>query len=309
MILRICDLVPASPRLDRSSAPPAFTGYPASLTDALATNGAFVGALLPNSRTAVTAINRAIKTPHFIAPSATTANARLYSSVALAVDRGVLFFCGSDLVRHPVAYLQRHGEIGTQIGEVARSYQPPTHHVLSSRSALGWFYLLGRLEPVIRGFRPLSDVDISALPRKLTRRSSEDWLRSLVPLDVAAEIADLLRAVRDNRVPGAIRPNPVFGGLGWITGSDGDWIAGDTLVELKCTVGGLQRNHVAQLLCYYAFDQLCSAPEQRFGFSSLALCLPRQRCTIVGSIDAWLAAFGGPTLFELPRFVQGWCSE
>jgi len=309
VILQVGKLVPASTGRGTSGVPPAFNGHPASLTTAFATNGAFVGALLPNSRMAVTAINRAINTPNLVAPCLTTTSARLHSAVALAVDRGVLYFYCSDVVRRPVARLQRHGRIGKRIAAIAMSYKPPARRVLSSRSAIGWFYLLGMLEPIIRGFRPLSDVDVSALPRRPTRESANDWLESLVPSDVAAEIADLLRAVRDIRVPGVIRPNPVFGGLGWITGSDGDWIAGDTLVELKCTVGGIKREHVAQLLCYYAFDQLCSIPALRFGFSSLALCLPRQRCTIVGSVDHWLAAFGAPARSELPMFVQGWCSD
>lgn len=309
MILRVGNVVSRSAKLRPLAISPPFNGRSASLTNALETNGAFIDALLPDSRMAVAAINRAIRTSAFVAPCATTTFARLHSSVALAVDRGVLYFYGADVVRRPAAILQGHGRVGRQIARIAASFSPPARRVLSCRSAIGWFYLLGILEPIVRGFRPLSDVDVTRMPSQPDRRSSIEWLESLVPSDVAAEIAELLRVVRDIRIPGPVRPNPVLGGLGRITGSDGDWIAGDTLVELKCTVGGVKREHVAQLLCYYALDQLCPIPRAKFNFSSLALCLPRQRCTIAGTVDEWLSAFGGPARSDLPIFVRTWCAD
>jgi hypothetical protein len=278
------------------------------LTVSFATNAAFVGALLPNSRTAITAINRGIKSAQTITPCSTTTNARLHSAVALAVDRGVLYFYGFDVVGRPAHRLQFYGAPGKRIAALTMSYKPPAHGVLRDRAAIGWFYLVGLLEPIVRGFRPLTDIDVSGLPRRLTSRSTNDWLSALTPIDVAAEISELLRAVRDSRLPGVVQPNPEFGALGSVIGSDGDWIAGDTLVELKCTVGGVHRNHVAQLLCYYAFDELCIATAVPRHFSSLALCLPRQRCTIVGAVDDWLAAFGGPARSDLPMFVHEWCT-
>lgn len=74
--------------------------------------------------------------------------------------------------------------------------------------------------------------------------------------DVADEIRTLLATVSALQPVGEFFPNPVFGGLGPIKGSDGDWIAGDTLVELKCTVRPVKREYVVQLLCYAALSRL-----------------------------------------------------
>ena len=251
--------------------PGGFCGRPVCLTDAFASNRAFLNALMPDSRSAVTAVNKAIRGQQSIQPSETTKTRRLYSSAALAVDRGVLYLYGVDIAARALARLssgspiaRRDGSsIARRISKACEVYDPPRRGVLRNRSAIGWFYLLGILEPVLRGFRPLSEVDIRELPSRPTQQSSSAWLESLVTDDLAIEIADMLRAVRDCRIPGTFRPNPTFGGIGAVTGSDGDWLAGDTLVELKCTISGVRREYVAQMLCYYAFDQLRAHGQER----------------------------------------------
>ena len=74
------------------------------------------------------------------------------------------------------------------------------------------------------------------------------------------EIVRLLRSLKEIRIRGTMFANPIFGSVGPILGSDGDWVVADTLVELKCVVGGVKRCHVAQLICYYALSQL---PDRR----------------------------------------------
>lgn len=103
----------------------------------------------------------------------------------------------------------------------------------------------------MRGFRPLSDVELGVVPRRLSPQAAAQCLADVLADDVAEEIADLVTALRTVRPRGRIRPNPVFGGIGAVLGSDGDWIARDTLVELKCVVNGVAREHIVQLLCYY----------------------------------------------------------
>jgi hypothetical protein len=307
MHLILTEILPAD------AEPRAITGPPpglslgrGSLTEVLKANPAFVNALLPKSQIAITLLNKAIKQRDMVQPSATTTARKLFSTVAQAVDRGVLYLYGYDIYAQARLCLRRNGRIGRRIAAVCDLYTPPRSSILRSYAALGWFYLLGQLDPIRRGFRPLSDIAITALPTRPDPSASTLWLASLIPKDVADEIADLLRAVRDCRTEGTFRANPVFGGTGAVIGSDGDWITGDTLVELKCAQQ-IKREYVAQLICYYALDQLMTHRHEPYGFSRLALCLPRQRCTIVGSVDEWLAAFGGPSIEALPGMVRTWC--
>lgn len=281
----------------------------ACLTDFLGSNPRFIDGLLPNSRAAITLLNRRIGKALVVGPSATTASRQLYSTVALAVDRGALYLHGHNMGASDTG-LPGRGPDARRIALALQLYEPPTEQILANRSAIGWFYVLGVLEPVRRGFRPLSDLDISALPARLTPRSAAEWFASAVPDDVAKEIALLLRVVGRIRVRGRFVANPVFGGVGPIIGSDGDWIAGDTLVELKCTVAGVKREHVAQLICYYVFDQLLAhGRKSPYGFTNLALCLPRQGCTVIGTVDQWLRAFGAPDAATVVASVSEWCER
>lgn len=277
-----------------------------NLTGTLLSKAQFLNALLPCARPAVKALNNSIRRDTPVPVSGTTKALNLYSRVASAVDRGCLYLSGHDPVSPIIPWLKRNGTPGNRIATICELYSAPTRGVLRSRAAIGWFYLLGMLDPIRRRFRTFSDIDLTALPLRPRKLDVTHWLENLVPDDVALETADLLRAVRDARILGRFSPNPVFGGTGVVTGSDGDWIAGDTLVELKCVVR-VKREHIAQLLCYYAFDQLMTHGHSPYGFTDLALRLPRQRCSIVGSVDEWLAAFGGPPKQELPRMIGRWC--
>lgn len=308
MRIHLRDVTDAGLTIIDSDRPPTFSGRPASLTDALARNNAFTAALLPHSRHAVTVLNRRLRREPPILPSATTVNRQLYSSVALAVDRGALYVRGVDVTSRPVKQLARGGAVATRIALALEAYLPPRRRLRDNSAAIGWLYTLGRLEPVLRGFRPLSDIDTESLPTTVTRTSAARWFATLLTDDVAQEIAALLGALSVARLGGVLRPNPIFGGIGEILGSDGDWIVGDTLVELKCVVGGVRREHVAQLLCYYALDRLRAHGKCAYGFSKLALLLPRQRSIIHGGIADWLAAFGGPSAADLPPFVEQWCT-
>jgi hypothetical protein len=158
---------------------------------------------------------------------------------------------------------------------------------------MGWLYVLGGLDSVGRGFVDLSDVG-PELPKAISAASAKSWFEEAIPAEVADEIVALLRSLKNIRIRGRIAPNPIFGHTSLITGSDGDWIVDDTLVELKCVSDGIKRRNVAQLICYYALSHLPDRKGRFQPFSKLALCLPRQSCTIVGHVEEWLSAFGAP---------------
>ena len=278
----------------------------ASLTDVLPQIPEFTRSLLPNARRVVTAVNRAARAGNPVPPSDATRAGSLYSVVGQSVDRGALFFSGADVVAIPLKRLRSGSEPAQRIARVLETYRCPRSGGLRNQAFLGWLTLLGMLEPVLRGFRPLSDIDVSQLPKRPNGAASAIWLSRIVPATTLQEIAELLRRVRDTRVRGHVIANPVFGGIGPVIGSDGDWIAGRTLVELKCTVSGMKSIHVAQLICYFVFDQMRAHGRQPYGFDSLALSLPRQGVTVVGAVDDWLSAFGAPSSATVVPAVAAW---
>lgn len=296
MILQVRDIVKTVDSPGAWSLPtPREDIRPACLTDLFRQIPEFGKALLPSSRSAITQLNRALKSTVRIPPSQETRRMSLYSSVALAVDRGALFLSGHDVVSAPLRELKAlHGNVGKRLAQALEVYKLPERSVFDRRDIIGLLFVLGRLEPVFRGFRPLSDVDTTQLPARLSHRSVQQWLKRIVAPSVSDEIVQLLRSLQSISLPGIVYPNPVFGGLGPINGSDGDWIAGDTLVELKCTVSGMQREFITQVICYFALSRLPDRQKRLPEFSNLAFCLPRQSATVTGTVDEWLSAFGAP---------------
>lgn len=283
---------------------------PACLTDFLEHTPDLMDGMLPHSRRTIGYINKVIRERPQIPPSETTIARKLYSPVGGAVDRGVLYLSGFDVAARPRLALSHRSARAQRLASALAEYRPPRRGVLRSRAAIGWLYLLAVLDPVVRGFRTLDDLDMTGFPSTINHASAAAWLETLIAADVALEIAQLLRAVRDIRLPGPVVANPILGGLGPVSGSDGDWIAGDTLVEMKCTTGGVQRVHIAQLLCYYVFDRVRAHGRRReYGFKRLALCLPRQSCMIVGSVDEWLRAFGAPRAEVFVPGISAWFSQ
>lgn len=293
--LEIADLVPSIATAVRWSLPPLDPGIrPQSLTNLLPTIPAVESALLPHSRRAIAAINRALAGRPYLAPSESTRRTRSYSRVALAVDRAALFLGGHDVATAPMEWLLTGGGAQRRMGELLAAWSPSPRSLFHNRAGVGWLYALGGLDVARRGFIPLSDVITSPIPRRIDADRARRWCESLIPEDMSDEIVRLLRSLKDIRIRGAISPNPIFGGIGPISGSDGDWVVADTLVELKCVVDGVKRRHVAQLVCYHALGQLADQRENLPSFSRLALCLPRQSATITGTVNEWLYAFGAP---------------
>ncbi|MBI3811567.1 MAG: hypothetical protein HY283_05110 [Nitrospirae bacterium] len=204
---------------------------------------------------------------------------------------------GEDVMVRPRSYLQQ-GKTKKRILK-ALEYQSRRESpgCLSPErpETLGWLWVLGNLEPVFRGFRPLSDIDGAALgSAPVTPRSAMRWLANLVTEDLASELTALIRSLACIIPKGPYRSNPIFGGYGFVIGSDGDFMAGHTLVEIKCSVSGVRRNSVSQMLSYFAIDRL-NHGTHGYGVRQLALCLPRQQATIIGTVDEWLSFFGGPS--------------
>lgn len=306
MRIALSDVVGPAPDQGDWKCPVMRFAQPGSLSDVLKRQPGILRALLPDSRRAITQLNRALRRQRQIVPSDVTKRLRLHSTVAQAVDRGVLYLYGHDIGAQPKRYLADRSlsAPAERLREALEVYEPPRHGVLRHLDALAWFYVLGTLEPVMRGFRPLSDIPVADMPKHITVRSVTVWLERMLAPEISDEISNLLRSVRDSRVPGVFTPNPVFGGVGIVTGSDGDWISGNTLVEMKCAVSGVRTEHVAQLLIYYALDRLGSRDDTTSPrFDNLALCMPRQSATVVGRVDEWLRAFGGPNRERLPFAV------
>ena len=72
---------------------------------------------------------------------------------------------------------------------------------------------------------------------------------------------------------GTFIDNPVFTGAEWVGGADGDFIAGHTLFDVKCTIHPerLWLAALAQMVSYIALDS-----QDRFGIDEIAILLPRQ---------------------------------
>ncbi len=295
MLLEVADIVRSARMTVRWSLPEIGPEIqPQSLTNLLPTIPAVEQALLPDSRRAITAINRALSSRPFVAPSDSTKRMKAYSRIGLALDRAVLFLGGHDIATAPRRWLDQRGGSARAMARMLSAWTPEARGLFYNRAAIGWLYALGGLDVARRGFIPLSDVITSPIPKRVDEASSRVWFENLIPLDVSDEIVRLLRSLKEIRLRGKMVPNPVFGGIGHILGSDGDWVVGNTLVELKCVMGGVKRSHVAQLVCYYALSQLPDRRGTLPPFSRLALCLPRQSTTIVGTINEWLYAFGAP---------------
>lgn len=269
--------------------------HAAVLTDFLKQVPEFERALLPRSRGVVTRLNRAVRALPRVAPCETTQRNKMYGRVGLAIDRAALLFAGQDILERPRQFLTQKRLLG--LLEVHAATVPKQPHQVS-RATIGWLLVIAGLEPVIRGFRPLSDIDTSKMPRsRRTAASARNWLESVVPEDLADELTFLLQSLTAIMPQGTITANPAFGCWGSITGSDGDLIVDDTLIEIKCTLHGIGRSHVAQIISYAALNALRRQEGgQHFEFSKLALCLPRHTCLLTGTIDDWLGAFGAPTL-------------
>jgi hypothetical protein len=225
----------------------------------------------------------------------------MYGRVGLAIDRAALLFAGQDILDRPRQFLARSQLL--RLLEVHGATVPKQPHQVR-RATIGWLLVIGGLEPVFRGFRPLSDINTTKMPRSARNAASvRTWLESLVRDDLAVEFISLLQSLTAIMPQGKIIANPVFGGWGSIIGSDGDLIVDDTLIEIKCTLHGIERSHVAQVICYAALNALRQLQGGRhYEFSRLAFCLPRHTCLLTGTIDNWLSVFGAPIL---PAVVEG----
>lgn len=281
----------------------------ASLIDLLRQIPEFENALLPRSRATITLINRAVGAELLVHPCDETKARSLYANVGLAVDRAALFLSGHDIVTRPIARLSLFGERATRLSNCVRAYRPASRGVFHQRDTIAFFYLLGRLEPVLRGFALLSDLELPALPRRPTHTTVREWLLASMSPAVGEEIVQLLRSLKAIRPSGRVYANPVFGEYGPIAGSDGDWIAGDTLVELKCVSGAFKRQYVTQMICYFALSQLKNQNADLPSFSRLCICLPRQGVSIHGSVDEWLRAFGAPPAHTVVPAIHAYFSN
>jgi hypothetical protein len=255
-------------------------------------------ALMPRSRGTLTALNRHLRAIPGIPPSAATVEGKHHSAVGLAVDRAALVRLGGDILTVPILHLKfhiRHNKWTWIVRALELAPLTPEADLLHP-AALGALFVLGRMQPWQRGF--VSWKDVFQHPPQYggepTHEEAYAWLAAEIPDGTREELAALLACVDAMTLPGPYTLNPIFGSLGPIRGSDGDWIAGSTLVELKVVQGGLLRRHVAQVLTYalLAEEKVCRAAMPTI--TDIAMCLPRQRALVTGTPDEWLAAFGAP---------------
>ena len=310
MLLEIKNIV-AEPEKDINWELPAIPDRlkPRCLSDLIKEIPEFQKALLPNSRWAITQINRALKNNQFIEPSRETKKRNLYSNVALAIDRGAILLRGQIKNELLIQRLQQYDDYGKKLATIIEKFEPIAQDSIFSRETAGYLFLLGKLEPIFRGFRPISDIKALGLPSQFKRTTIEKWLTEIVSDEVSEEILDLLICLDKLRLPGQFHDNPIFGGIGPVLGSDGDWITGDTLVELKCTVRGMKREYVVQVVCYAALSKIGSKTSTIPPINKIAICFPRQSSVIVGSIEDWLRVFGAPSPEIVFKSIENYFSS
>ena len=145
----------------------------ASLTELLADFSALESALLPNSRRAITEINKTIGQRPYIGPCSVTRDGKLYGRIGLAVDRAALFLSGVDIAAEPRATLCAGDKLERSMAALLKAWQPRAKGMFHSRAAIGWLYVLGGLDSVLRGFMPLSDVVRHQLPRRIKSENAK----------------------------------------------------------------------------------------------------------------------------------------
>jgi hypothetical protein len=282
------------------------------LTDFLKRTPEFRRAFLPDSISAAVQINRVTRsTGYFIPPSQTTRQNRMYGRVGLAVERAALHLSGEDLMEHPRAVLNSPKDQRLRLLRVLEKYastESPGGLRRGNKATVGWLLILGALEPIRKGIRPFSDIDVTSLPRSsVSVGKATTWLASRVPDDLCEEFGELISSLEAILPHGIVMPSPSFGSWGAVLESQGDLLVERCLIELKCSVRAVRSEYVAQLLCYAAINALNRQLGRRlvFDIDGLALVLPRQRCAIAGTVEEWLSAFGGPTF---DAFVSGFAA-
>jgi hypothetical protein len=303
MILRISDIAPAQPSDGWVLSPLRSDVRRGVLTTFVTRNRVFRNELLPGTRRALRAMRDEVARHALIPASPTTQVRNLYGAVGCAVGVAARYLSGCDVVGRPIERLRELGARGKALARPLQRYDPPKRAVFRRRDAIGWFLYLGMLERIVLGVRPTSDADAIRLPDGRSHRNYRDWFADFAPADVQDELLALLRALSLCRLPGHMFPSPTFAGIGPISVGIGDWIAGRTLVELKVTTHGPDADHVAQLLMYRVLSRLPLSRRLNPPFTSLALCLPRQSCTFVGTPNEWLACFGAPPYNVVERAV------
>lgn len=293
---------------------PERTPRPAPLTDFLPQVRDFQASFLPHSRNSVTVLNRAVRGAGcLIPPSVTTRERGIYGSVGLMVDRAALHLTGSDILSRPrkvLAYLTANHRNGSgprdllTVLERRATRETPGTLGRCEKATVGWLRMIGDLEPVMRGFRPFVDLNLTGIPiGRVTQSQASRWLASTITDDLHTEVSALITSLKNILPKGRVAANPVFGGCGSIIGSDGDLCVDECLIELKTSVDAVKRESVAQLLGYAALNWIREqCGDRSYPIQHLALGLVRQRSLVVGTPNEWLTAFGGPP-FEV--FTEG----
>jgi hypothetical protein len=298
---------------------PRYQGRVAScLTDFLDCNRPAIRALFPAVTRLVVCLNKASKVSGaYIPPSPTTRKLNWYSRVGLAIDRAMVHLLGGDLLSKPRAALERSGsrDLKWLLAALEAQLEKCENGAIDvhDRATIGFLLVVGALEPILRGVVPASDIDIGALPRqKCAAEDVADWFSAQAPAEVAEEIAEIL-TLSVNAVPaGPYFVNPGYGGFGAIMGSDADFVAGSTLVEMKCISSGISGLHVAQLLAYGALRSLASKNEaEAMGpqLEKFALFLPRRGWCVTGTLAEWLDYLEGPTEAAFPQAFASYCTH
>jgi hypothetical protein len=286
------------------------------LTDFLDRNRPAVRALFPAAPRVVSALNKASGASGiYIPPCDTTKEFNWYSRVGLAIDRAMVHLLGGDLLGKSRVALgsSRSSDWKWLLTALEVQFEQFKAGAIDvqDRAAIGLLLVVGALEPILRGVVSASDINLTKLPRKKCGADEIAlWFSTQSPLEVAEEIgAILVSAVR--AVPaGPYFINPVYGGFGAIMGSDADFVAGTTLVEMKCISRGISGLHIAQLLAYGALRELAGKDEaKRMGppLEKFAIFLPRRAWCVAGSLSEWLDYLDGPSCADFARSFASYC--
>jgi hypothetical protein len=288
------------------------------LTDFLDRNRPAVRALFPGAPRVVTSLNKAAgKSGTYISPCDATRKLNWYSRVGLAIDRAMVHLLGGDLLQKPRAAFGSARSSYWKWLSIALEVQFERCEEraidVQDRAAMGLLLVVGALEPIMRGVVSPSDIDIASLPRKKCSADEiSNWFSTQAPSEVAEEIAQILISSVRALPPGPYFINPVYGGFGAIMSSDADFIAGTTLVEMKCISGGISGLHIAQLLGYGAIRALAKKSEtRRMGppLKRFAILLPRRAWCVTGTLADWLYHLEGPAAGVFPQSFASYCKD
>jgi hypothetical protein len=245
-----------------------------SLTGFIKAQPTFWSATCPDIRKVITSVNRALRERPLRVPLRSE-NRLIAGPLGTAIDYYVGWSAGETLHQQVVRVSNLSPDaraISKHIAATLIGLRSNTSLSRKDEAQLGRACLvLAQLESAYRTGNTLFIPSATEL-RTNDRAPFDRWLVRQINAPLIEEWTALAEQVKALSIPlrGAVY-NPVFGGYGLITGSDGDLLVNETLYDIKCSVDGFDGDAVRQLLGYCALSILNnrSLAIQRVGLISI----------------------------------------